>query len=426
MLTARWLVALASISTGQVECRPDGQDSHSPEATAAPDLSALSDEELERHYRESLDGRHPYMGSSELDACLLEMVRRKGRWAAFLGEELERERATAEPADLGILTALRRIQGKCDPLTIHLEEQNTIEAEFPELPVLGALLQNVDEDGESFHFTDGGDYRTGRLERWRVEAIGSDGCPARVRKLPPTFGGGFLSREVMKSGESWGTLGRDAIGEWKANLPLNIPITDYVELDPWLTYTILVQYHDQMQIAELGSTKNLMVHSSRPLQFRWKPRTIRLSGMERSRADGWIAGLRDHERVVVYRVPYRDDMEFEGEPSQPFDGLYRMGWKALPSLLDALERDDNPSRRAWYLATLFSITGLVDPTLDAAGVGSALGSYRFVSGPRSAGSGGSAGGSGTVTTGPPNPDAQQPLIEKWRSLRDLLRVESVD
>jgi hypothetical protein len=354
------------------------------------------------------------------------MVRRKGLWAGFLRGEIERERATAEPADLELLTALRRIQGKCDPLTIRLEGENTIEAEFPELPVLEALLQNVDEDGESFYYTDGGDYRTGRLERWRVEAIGSDGCPAQVRKWPPTFGGGGYSREVMKAGESRGTLGRNENGEWSASYPLSIPIADYVELDPELTYTILVQYHDQMQIADLVSTTNLLVHSSLPLQFSWKPRTIRLSAAERSRAEEWLAGLRSDDRVVVFRVPYREDMVFEGEPPRPFDGLYRMGWKALPPLLDALERDDDPSRRAWYLATLFSMTGLVDPTLDPVGEGSALGSYRFVTPPRSAGSGGSGGGQGTVTAGPPNPDAQQPLIEKWGSLRKMLRVELVD
>jgi hypothetical protein len=311
------------------------------------------------------------------------------------------------------------MQQKPDPMMILVEGDPTFETVFPELPVIRVRLQDTDQEGESFYFCDGGDYRSGRLSRWRVAGIRQDGQTANVNKWHwSCMLGGIYMRRVLTCEEREQTAGG-------GNDVIDLPLGDYVSLDSGGACNLQIQYHDQMDIAGLDSVTELIVHASPQLSFYWRPRVITMSPSDRTYADALLASLPTNEPPVVWFSPYREGMQFEGKPRDVCERMYRMGWKALPSLLAALERATDSHERAWYLAMLYSITGLVDPFGSTPAL-SALGSYRYLAESRSERGGQQGSEYHTVSGPPPSPSMQCDLIESWRSLRTMLSIEDVE
>ena len=114
----------------------------------------------------------------------MKIVRRGGRtWEAFLKTKLEAlnksQRTYGEKQvpnlpgtgrlyNLELVTALRRVQKKPDPLVVLLDVQGPLEANPLLLPRLKVSIKNVDCEKAGVGFTNGGDYRSGRQDRWRV------------------------------------------------------------------------------------------------------------------------------------------------------------------------------------------------------------------------------------------------------------------
>ena len=145
-------------------------------------VKSFSDEQLRQALDKLLDGPD-FRQDSVYEPCLNEIVGRGGKtWEAYLNVKLQTlnkrriHRFNAEDTEPGsnynleLLTALRRIQKKPDPLVVVLEAKGPLEATPLSLPRLKVAFKNVDCEKAAAGFTDGGEYRSGRQARWRVVA----------------------------------------------------------------------------------------------------------------------------------------------------------------------------------------------------------------------------------------------------------------
>jgi hypothetical protein len=202
-------------------------------------LERMSDDELLAQF-----AREP------LEACLVVMAKRGGpRWQGFLREALEAERTRARvdevaPQDLELLTALRRAQGRPDPLVLRPMRTGALEGTLAELPVAELELVNAGE--EPFCLSVGGSYRSGRFARCAVEALDPAGKALAVLPSPSDFGGGMYAREALEPGST---------------VPLTLPLGAYVAFPAPGEYRVRVHYHDQEDIDD-GSWAGRIVSSS--------------------------------------------------------------------------------------------------------------------------------------------------------------------
>jgi hypothetical protein len=98
----------------------------------------------------------------------------------------------AAPHSIGSLTALRRVQHKPDPLLVSVDERK-VECTYPDLPLFQAAVINVDAEQLPLELQIGGDYRTGRFERWRFEVKDKAGKYFPIRTVFGFGKGGGLN-----------------------------------------------------------------------------------------------------------------------------------------------------------------------------------------------------------------------------------------
>lgn len=187
-------------------------DSSEPSAEATARVAALesfsklSDEQLSARLRELRDlGNANRM--SEYEPCLTEMARRRlhQELQDQFDESMNREQtddAFFDRHNLELLTALRRAQGHPDPLQVNVELWRWDHSgEYISIPQIKATIENVDIRKQSVCLSEGGDYRSGRRERWRVQLTDEKG-----RRVPDSnfglFGdsGGLGSSVLLKHG----------------------------------------------------------------------------------------------------------------------------------------------------------------------------------------------------------------------------------
>src|SRR5438093_2097559 len=114
----------------------------------------------------------------------------------------------------------------------------------------------------------GGDYRTCRQARWRLEVRDAIGRLMPTKEPPSIAGGGIYQMRPLGFDESWNTV---------------LAMDRYVDLVPG-DYTLCIQYHDSITIADLESTENLSVYESGPIHLRVQRRVIDLNKQEREQA----------------------------------------------------------------------------------------------------------------------------------------------
>ncbi len=288
------------------------------------------------------------------DAALREMIRRGGReWEEYLAEKLD----DLEPVhgdrlrNLELLTALRRVQKRPDPIRIVVRASDDLEATFPEMPVLEVALTHADSLGREVEIQSGGDHGGGRQERWRFEVQDAQGRILPVREIRGYMvGGGVTGSRNLRPGDSW---------ETDLDMGKFIP-----PLEPG-EYTFKVQYHDQFCIAPLQDISGLIVCESKPFKLTIEPRTIRLTQGDRKASEGLIERLEDRRQIKVLACGYSGESENFIEPLSPEGMLLSKGWQSVPFLFEALLQESlTPHRRAWIFALLFSITGQRDPRYD--------------------------------------------------------------
>ncbi len=324
----------------------------------------LSDAEL----REAMhDARGP-----KLELFLCEAIRRGGKeWSRFVAGRWEAERKSLLKAardsakgdnlrrELTVhpsvewLTAMHRLEGRPDPLQILVAGRRTRSCFLGCLPNLFVLLTNLDVDRAEVPFTDGGDYRSGRQARWRLEVTDPHGHVLPQRSPLDFVRGGIYQESTLRYGESWTT---------------ELNINRFVRIEAPGKYKLRVLYHDHVTIADCDDVAGLIVSVSLPMDL-----TVEPIAVEATRAE------LDTVRKSISELPLKGPIKFlEGDydkrvydfikPDSPPGKLLTMGWKAVPAMIDAaVDEIGAPVQRAWLLALLASITHANDPR-DQSGV----------------------------------------------------------
>ena len=225
-------------------------------------LLGLGDRALQEYYEECIgfariNGAHVHL----VESCLIEMSRRgSDHWQAFLESAwTERnehgDRWRAAPGGVEFLTALRRAQGRPDPLAIEIADASQLHTRFPRMPRVEGRI--VHRDTETLLVTEGGDYRSGRFARCRVEGLGDSASEVRASGPRLVAGGLFITRE-LSAGDS---------------MPVTLPLEDFVEFPGPGTYTLHVLYHNSDGIAD-SSAIGRVVSRSPPFEVTIDPLTI--------------------------------------------------------------------------------------------------------------------------------------------------------
>ena len=152
--------------------------------------------------------------------------------------------------NLELLTALRRVQKKSDPLTIALDAKGPLETTPLSLPKLKATIKNVDSEKAAVALKDGGDYRSGRQARWRIVGANDKAAELPIRELSGLIiGGGMYQETILKYGEFWETT---------------LDVRSFVRIVLPGTYSFEVLYHDTSAIADPSDISGLIVARSKP------------------------------------------------------------------------------------------------------------------------------------------------------------------
>ncbi len=198
----------------------------------------------------------PQPRSEEYEPCLCEMAKR--RMVVELREQLAAVRARSkpqvgqfpDPADLEVLTALRRAENLPDPLAIDVtafkdEEQRRWS------PMLAADVENVDTKRESYILVRSGDYRGGRPERWRFSLTDEQGKQVPEIDFFSIMGGGISQTGPFPHGEKYG--------------PYQFDLRAYLKPPAPGKYTLQVYYHNHRLIASEPNLSGLIVSQSAPI-----------------------------------------------------------------------------------------------------------------------------------------------------------------
>jgi hypothetical protein len=304
-----------------------------------------------------------------------------------------------------LVTALRRVQKKPDPLVVVLDAKARIEATPLSLPRLKCIINNVDSEKAAVGFRDGGDSRSGRQARWRIVVRNSKGVELPERSLTGIIisGGQCLEREI-KYGQTWETT---------------LDVRSFVRIDEPGTYSLEVLYHDTKSIADEADIDGLIVARSKPIVLVVRPLVIDVSPQERKQIAQWIAILDGEKRLKIVAGTYGTWAHKFVSPSTPEGSILSVGVKAVPSLIEALaDKSLSENKRAWLLALLFSATGENDPRRPFG----AVGAYEYrETGWQLWGESSEGGQSGCLampsegtSTGSTDRETQDRLIETWK------------
>jgi hypothetical protein len=340
---------------------------------------------------------------------LAEVVRRGGkRWERELctlidaGEAKNKKEAHARPVGgVALLTALRRIQGKPDPIQVLVVGKRSLTCEFSSPPTFQVLLTNLDSERRPVWIQAGGDYRSGRQARWRIVVRDAKGHELPEKPCRGLMGGGMFHEEALEHLESWST---------------HLNMEDYVEIVEPGEYRVEILYHDEYTIADLDNIEGLVVCRSMPLSLRIEPIQIRVTEERRRAIRSWIGVLPTKGPVKMLNGSYMENM-YEFIPADsPCGKLLAARWEAVPDMIDAaLDPKLHAVRRAQVLALLASITSCNDPRQEPG----TLGSYECrTSGWVQFGRRTLSRGDETVEGGEVDGEAALKFAQRWRAWKD--------
>ena len=132
------------------------------------------------------------------------------------------------------------------------------------LPNLIVLLTNLDVDRAEVPFTDGGDYRSGRQARWRLEVTDPHGHVLPQRSPLDFVKGGIYQESTLRYGESWTT---------------ELNINRFVRIERG-KYKLRVLYHDHVTIADCDDVAGLIVSVSLPMDLTVEPIAVEATRAE--------------------------------------------------------------------------------------------------------------------------------------------------
>ncbi len=364
-------------------------------------IQKLSDKKL----RERLDAalKNELEQEFELDVCLWALVQRKKI-------EVLREIHKSNPKHVEILTALRRAEGRSDPLTVVVDSKTEFIKGTPvSLPLLKVSIKNVDEDKQTILFTKGGDYRSGRQARWRIELRDKNKKLTQVRSLGFfAMGGGIYTEETMSTGQSWET-----------SLDLNSFVAG--EIKPG-KYQLTVFYHNRMTIDDDKNIDGLMASKSKTFSLNIEPIKIKNSKSVIESVCRHIEQIDESKKLIMVQGTYGRWAHDSVAPDSPQGKILSLGLKAVPTLIthSAIETY-SPKKRSMIFSMLYSATGIHEPSDDV------LGAHKTIIGPWAVWGAENGkvhtvgmGGGGTITTYSKriSKKSQRKLAARWKQWFD--------
>jgi hypothetical protein len=175
--------------------------------------------------------------SKKVEAALL---------AQLLGQSHQQLSDLEYVSDIELLTALRRVQKKTDPLTIATPKLMRINT-GKVVQSLTVSISNTDPEGIGLLFEEGGDDRSGRRERWKLLIV--DHPEVSILEPPnKQLGGGLLLGKVLKSGEA---------------VELDLDIRAYIKIPPPGNYKGMLLFHHNEHIGQIRSVNDLTIFASK-------------------------------------------------------------------------------------------------------------------------------------------------------------------
>jgi hypothetical protein len=278
------------------------------------------------------------------------------------------------------------------------------------LPELSVELFNQDPSFQEIVFTQGGNYRTGRLERWRVECVDAEGTKVKVRtEWDSMMGGGIFTYGVLGPTETWRTT---------------LPVSNYLPALKPGTYTLRVLYHDRLTIAEREDVSHLLTVRSPEIHLTVRPLVVHLSPSDDDQVRSWVASINDQPMKIVAGT--YGAWAFKFVPQDSARGrVLAMGFTAIPTLLAILEETRSSRVREEVLCLLYSITGEHDPRRAGQRI---LGAYKARTGPWQVSGQGQLMGFGwpgeeSVSSGEMNEKTQIQFARQWQEWRKYIEVQ---
>lgn len=304
------------------------------------------------------------------------------------------------PENLPLLTALRRIQKKPEPVAIMVKQLGTVST-TRELPCFSVEIKNVDVEKQPFHFSFGGDYRSGRMARCAFEVRDAKGTLLPPRHWEAMMGGGMFTMGDLDYGKTWDT---------------ELPLGSYVKITEPGEYTVRVLYHNSLTIADYADLTGVIACVSEPFKVtvgKPVPRKVFVRTGSVEKVASLVQDLKGKSTVRTVCSKYDQDLYSFIDPTSPEGQLLLMEWSAVPGLLELLkEKNLTKEQRAWIFVMLHTFTHADDMNPFVHNVTSrfthqdgVIGSYTY----RGVGCYGSGGGI-------INPDVQQKFAEEWLKL----------
>ncbi len=257
-----------------------------------------------------------------------------------------------------LVTALRRIQKKRDPLQVFVISPIPASSTFPELPEFEIFIRNVDVEHQKMDL--GSREHEGS---WAIEVRNArGGFPPRrlfVRTnmdttLSLVLGGGQI---LWRSGDEIDADYRSGISR-DFDLRLN---GRYGNLAPG-KYLIEFLYHNRLYLYEGESPATRIVTRSQSISLVVQAKQIVVTHSERQRIKALLGAWSDEEprRIIVGK--YGEWAHEFIPPNSELGQLLPLGWKSVPDVIAMLgEKDVTAEKRAQLLALLYLVTGEYDP-----------------------------------------------------------------
>lgn len=271
--------------------------------------------------------------------------------------------------NLELLTALRRVQKKPDPLSIQIVHPTPLKAIPGKLPTLMVTLKSLDiEKKPIWCETTPHGHGTHRYAQYRLEVKSVAG-----KTLPVISNSDWGRHSGGTKCDHWLEFG----GYFHANLPMG----DFVDLREPGDYTVTVLYHPKLPIADIkdpAELDNLIVFRSESFKLtvdNGPKLVLTTSTRERKAVNSLIAQLPNEGEIKVVGSGYESSGRIDDEgdfgfipPHSPAGKILTLSWQAVPALLDSLS-DSQLSRhqKTWVLSLLYSIT--FERELDPGSIG---------------------------------------------------------
>lgn len=373
-------------------------------------LQKLTDQELQARFSAAKIDHSSEVALHEKKVCtemlLTEMIRRGGKdFEKAIMEKLESQRKDVSRdrdwmQNLPLLTAQRRIQKKPDPVEIIVKQLGTVTT-TRELPCFSVVIKNVDVEKQPFHFSFGGDYRSGRFARCAFEVKDAKGNLLPPRHWESMMGGGMFQMGDLAFGKTWGT---------------ELPMGSYVKITEPGEYTVRIFYHNTESIADYSDLTGVIVCASEPFKItvsKPMPRTVYVRDGSNEKVASLVRSLKGKTTVRTVCSKYDTDLYSFIEPTSPEGQLLLMEWSAVPGLLELLkDKNLGTEQRAWIFVMLYTLTHADDMRPFVGNVTSRFSHKNGVIGDYTYKGVGCFASGGSVI----NPELQQKFAEEWLKL----------